>query len=378
MRIAHVTDCFLPRLGGIEQQVQELAARQLESGHDVRVVTSVAGAGAGRFVERRVRRPARRSGGPRIRYETSWSGRNAVLAERFDVVHVHASTWSPLAFLTAAASSRAGVPTVLTAHSLLASAEPLFAAAAALTRWPRWPIEWSAVSTVAAAPLRRLIGSHVPISVLPNGVAPDEWRVDRCPHEPGRLSVITVGRLAERKRPRQLLRMLRSVSARLPAGVRLDAVLVGDGPLLPALQRYLDRTGMSRSVRLIGAADHARIRGLFADADLYIAPAHLESFGIAALEARCAGLPVLAHARSGVSDFVTHGVEGLLARDDADMAQRILDLATDPALLRQLQQHNRRTPPRISWDSVLAQHDEVYARAGATAAEPLPAVAVAR
>ena len=32
MRIAHISDCFVPRLGGIEMQVNDLTRRQAEIG----------------------------------------------------------------------------------------------------------------------------------------------------------------------------------------------------------------------------------------------------------------------------------------------------------------------------------------------------------
>ena len=40
MRIAHVTDCYLPRLGGIEMQVRDLATRQQQAGEDVEIITA--------------------------------------------------------------------------------------------------------------------------------------------------------------------------------------------------------------------------------------------------------------------------------------------------------------------------------------------------
>src|ERR1700726_4568638 len=43
MRIAHVSDCYLPRLGGIELQVHDLAERQAAAGHEVTVITTTAG-----------------------------------------------------------------------------------------------------------------------------------------------------------------------------------------------------------------------------------------------------------------------------------------------------------------------------------------------
>src|SRR3954468_6893272 len=39
MRILHVSDAYLPKQGGIEIQVSDLARRQAETGHDVTVLT---------------------------------------------------------------------------------------------------------------------------------------------------------------------------------------------------------------------------------------------------------------------------------------------------------------------------------------------------
>ena len=43
MRVALLSDCYLPRLGGIEVQVHDLAHRLAAAGHDVEVVTATAG-----------------------------------------------------------------------------------------------------------------------------------------------------------------------------------------------------------------------------------------------------------------------------------------------------------------------------------------------
>ena len=42
MRVVHVSDCYAPRLGGIETQVRALAIRQAAAGHDVHVITATA------------------------------------------------------------------------------------------------------------------------------------------------------------------------------------------------------------------------------------------------------------------------------------------------------------------------------------------------
>src|SRR6185312_7852985 len=96
--------------------------------------------------------------------------------------------------------------------------------------------------------------------------------------------------------------------------LRLD--ILGEGPAERAMRRVVRRSGMGDWVDLPGRVTPAELRARYSNADLYVAPARLESFGIAALEARAAGLPVVARSDGGVQEFVRDGVEGLLAADD--------------------------------------------------------------
>ena len=61
---------------------------------------------------------------------------------------------------------------------------------------------------------------------------------------------------------------------------------------------------MAGTVTLAGRVDRDELKAIYARSDLFVAPAFLESFGIAALEARCAGLPVLAMRGTGITEFV--------------------------------------------------------------------------
>jgi glycosyltransferase involved in cell wall biosynthesis len=92
-------------------------------------------------------------------------------------------------------------------------------------------------------------------------------------------------------------------------------------------------------------------------------PAGLESFGIAALEARCVGLPIIAKACAGVADFVTAGVEGVLAGGDADMAHAIAGLVAAPDRRAAIRRHNAAVAPALDWDAALLRTDALYDRA---------------
>ncbi|HSF26892.1 MAG TPA: glycosyltransferase family 4 protein [Actinomycetes bacterium] len=370
MKIAHLTDCYLPRLGGIEVQVHDVATRQLAAGHTVEVLTATQG-------ETRVRGRSRDlvDGVPvhrlsmRVPFElpvNPWAAAavRTVLAEGgFDVAHVHAGVISPFAVDAARVSVGLGVPTLVTWHCLLGGLEPVFRLLERGTGWARRPMALSAVSDVAAAPLRRIAGPGAEVAVLPNGIDVETWRVVPAARAEQTVHVVATMRLAPRKRPIPLLRILRDVRRLVPDDIRLRATIVGDGPALAPARRYVDRHGLGSWVRLLGRLRRSQIRELYRDADVFVAPAELESFGIAALEARCAGLPVVAKAVSGIREFVHDGQEGLLAGSDLEMADALVRLVTDAELRARIAAHNRAVEPDMSWPRVLKRTEEEYLRA---------------
>jgi glycosyltransferase involved in cell wall biosynthesis len=196
------------------------------------------------------------------------------------------------------------------------------------------------------------------------------WRVEPEPRDPDDIVVVSVMRLAPRKRPMPLLRILRRVRRLTPGRVRLRAVVVGDGPRRQAMARYLARHDMTGWVELGGRVDRDRLPDLYRRADVFVAPAHLESFGIAALEARTAGLPVVAMAGAGIGEFVRPDVEGLLADGDRGMAAAVARLAVDAGLRGSIAAHNRAVLPVMTWPRVLEQCEAVYRRAGELLAPP--------
>lgn len=370
MKIAHLTDCYLPRLGGIEVQVHDVATRQLAAGHDVAVLTATQGAPGWRE-----RVPDVVEGVPvhrlamRVPFELpvnprAAAGMRRVLAEGgFDVAHVHAGVVSPFAADAARVAVGLGLPTLVTWHCLLGGLEPVFRVLQRGTGWARRPVALSAVSDVAAAPLRRIAGPGAEVAVLPNGIDVHDWRIEALPRPVGTVHVVATMRLAPRKRPIPLLRMLREVRRLVPASIRLEASVVGDGPALAPARRYVDRHGLGSWVHLIGRLRRDQIRELYRRADVFVAPAELESFGIAALEARCAGLPVVAKAVSGIREFVHDGQEGLLAGSDVEMVDALVRLCTDAELRACIAAHNRETEPDMAWPRVLKRTEEEYLRA---------------
>ncbi len=389
LSVALVSDCYLPDTGGIEVQAHDLAVHLRAAGHRVVVVTTTPGPAeidGVRVV--RVSVPTAQRRLPLVPDKTPltpsvFAEVARVLAEEdVDVAHFHGGILSPLAFKGAHDAQASGLPTVVTTHCLWSYAAPLFALLNRRWGWSRWPVVFSAVSEAAAEPIRHIAGPGVDVVVLPNGIDVGFWSPPASAGGIGRtdgvggggvdgsgegsvgtFSVVAVMRLAPRKRPFQLVRVLARVAAGLPDDVRLRATIVGDGSLRRALGWYVRHLGLADEVRLVGRLDRSAIRELFTTADAFVAPANLESFGIAALEARTAGVPVVAKARTGVREFVEHGREGLLATSDRDLADQLLRLAQDPAMRRVMAKHNAHVPPTMDWDAVVAANVATYRRA---------------
>ena len=344
MRIALVSDCYLPRLGGIELQVHDLAAHLIDAGHEATVFTLTEGPSAAVDVPV-VRLPAL-AGTP---LPSAIEHLREALPS-YDIVHCHSSLLSPLAWQAARLVEGA----IVTVHSLPSPSTP----------WPLGQIDryvgtvqWTAVSGAVADVLRRLLPDR-PVAVLHNGIDPRPWRPPRRSDHP--LTIVSTMRLARRKRPIALLHTLEQIRELVPAQVELRAVIVGNGPRAGATASRARRRGLSDWVELPGRLTRYEIQQLYSTADVYLAPAELESFGVAALEARCAGLPVVAMSAGGVGEFIRPGIEGHLVESDAQMATTVAALLADPNELSRIQQHNRTTDPLMTWDRVVAQHLAAY------------------
>lgn len=365
MRIVHVTDAYLPRLGGIEVHVDDLSRRQLAAGHEVTVVTSTPAPAGGDEPGCDGPTVVRVPGGwLRDLVRGSVEATSLVLRLRPDVVHCHTSVLSPLAVALAGNVAETGVPTAVTVHSLLPAVGPLLPTSGVLLDMRRPRIAWSAVSEVAAERLRRVLGPENPVTVLPNAVDVDWWRAGSRPDRaPGLVRIVTVGRLAVRKRPVPLLQMMAAVRHTVSPDVRLRLTLVGDGPQRDRLRQRAESLGAGSWVHVTGRLTRTEIRAVLAASDLYVAPARLESFGIAALEARAVGLPVVAMAASGVADFVRHGPEGRLAQDDRDMTRALVELSGSHPLRERIRTHNEEQPPVFGWPDAMRRTALLYDRA---------------
>jgi glycosyltransferase involved in cell wall biosynthesis len=378
VKIVHVTDSFLPRIGGIERQVESLARQQEADGHQVRIVTAVpAGAPTGLDVVHAATSQLRTSLSPAQLRRLG----HAVASTGADVVHVHFSVGSPLAVHAARAAERAGLPVAVTVHSLWPARFPTVQLLNLPFGWLSMSPTWSAVSTAAAELVARTLPGDQEVLVVPNIVNTTWWHppVPRRA-DPGLVHVVTVGRLAGRKRVVEFIQIIAETRRRLSTtdARRLQVSIVGDGPRRLDVQALIAEHGLTDCVRLLGERSPTQIRFLLHAADVFVAPARRESFGIAALEARSAGLPVLGLRGNGLSDFIRHGRDGLLVDTDSELAGAIAGLVAAPARLAALHAGIDAQPPSITAPDAIRAAETLYAAAITRRTRQLPVTAGGR
>ncbi|WP_129339698.1 glycosyltransferase family 4 protein [Cellulomonas endophytica] len=374
MRIVHVSDCFSPRVGGIESQVGDLSALQAARGDEVHVLTATLGeAGERGGVVDTERGVHVHRLGARLPFDLPVNPvqarllREALRAVRPDVVHVHAGVVSPFAADGARIALAEGLATAVTWHCMLDGMVPLLRLARGpVTRLARGAA-LSAVSGAAAERVRQVVGPGVPVDVVPNGIDLSAWVPGPAdgpavPDDDGPLRLVATMRLAPRKRAVPLVHAVADAALRLPPG-SVHLTLVGDGPARARVEAVVRERGAEGLVELRGRLPREDLRAVYRRCSVYLAPAELEAFGIAALEARAAGLAVVARAGTGVAEFVADGTDGFLVDDDAGMTEAVIRLAADPVLRRRLVAHNRAVVPDFGWDRLLAEVDAAYGSA---------------
>lgn len=158
----------------------------------------------------------------------------------------------------------------------------------------------------------------------------------------GRLVVLSVGRLVERKGQDMVIRALPAVAARLP---QVRYAIGGAGPCRAALEQLAGEVGVAERVEFLGFVPEGELPGLYGAADLFAMPSRelpavgdVEGFGIVFIEANAAGLAVLGGRSGGVEDAVVDGGTGVLVdpSDPGAVAEGLIRLLADPELRARL------------------------------------------
>jgi len=196
------------------------------------------------------------------------------------------------------------------------------------------------------------------IEVIPNGVDVNVFTKDfdktqlRSQYAlPEEKLVLFVGRLVYEKGVHVLIGAVPRVLARVNA----KFVIVGDGYMKDSLQGQVRSMGLSHKVVFAGFLDEQSLRSLYKCADLCVVPSLYEPFGITALEAMAAQVPVVASDVGGLSEIVEHDKTGVkvYSNNPDSLAWGITRVLLDVGYAKWIQSNAyQKALEMYSWDKI--------------------------
>ncbi|MCB0760166.1 MAG: N-acetyl-alpha-D-glucosaminyl L-malate synthase BshA [Flavobacteriales bacterium] len=287
--------------------------------------------------------------------------------EKLDLLHVHYAIPHASAAYTAKQILRSHgieLPVITTLHgtdiTLLgrdASFEPVISFA----------INQSDAVTAVSHSLKndtyKLFGVDKEIHVIPNFVCLDSMKIKnadgfRLKHAPnGEKILVHISNFRAVKRVEDVVRMFAIVQQQLPAKL----LLIGDGPERSKVEQLCRELGTCKNVIMLGKLKNpTEALGI---ADLFVLPSESESFGLAALEAMGASVPVISTNTGGIPEVNRHGVTGMMSNvgDFEDMARNAIYLLEDEARLLKFKANAYRRAEQFDIHNILPLYEELYA-----------------
>ncbi len=145
--------------------------------------------------------------------------------------------------------------------------------------------------------------------------------------------VLHVGRLVEQKNHSGLLSIFQHVLKHVPTAKLL---LVGEGPKKSEIEALIAKLGISNAVYLLGFRDD--VPSLMSKCDVFLFPSIHEGFGLVAIEANAAHLPIVGSRIPGLTEAVDDGKTALLHDvDDVEgMAKSVIELLQNKQYANQI------------------------------------------
>jgi glycosyltransferase involved in cell wall biosynthesis len=193
------------------------------------------------------------------------------------------------------------------------------------------------------------------IRVISNGIDLDRFSTPETPRAETRRALaipeeapvlITVASLTEQK---------------VDTFPNLIWVIVGGGKLKDEIEALADRPATRRHCRFLG--NRQDVPDLLHASDLFVLPSLWEGFGIAALEAAAAGLPLVLSRTGGMVEVFAGPEEAALFAtpgNAGELAQQIRTLLQDPTLHRQLSLQARARAEQYDLNTIAQQWFDLY------------------
>ena len=150
------------------------------------------------------------------------------------------------------------------------------------------------------------------------------------------------------------------VFSRVRQDIPVKLIFIGDGPERYNVEQECRHLGICSDIHFLGKTKS--VERFLVNADLFILPSETESFGLAALEAMAAGLPVISTNSGGLPEVNEHGYSGFLSDvgDVDSMTRHALELLNNPEMLARFKQQAKKQAAKFDLPNILPRYLELY------------------
>ena len=354
MRIAVVTEAFLPQVNGVTNSVLRLLEFCKAQGHDVLIIAPESEGAPSEYL------------GYKIKHVPSISMKKLIpmavpkkylepLLEGFapDVIHLASPIF--LGHYVARIARKAGIPTVSVYQTDIAGFARHYGLTIAHNTLKKWVSRIHQASDITLAPskwaCRDLEQSGVKnVRLWKRGVdlvnftpaRRDESLRSNIAGGKEKLIIGYVGRIANEKRIDDLKILDQQGDIQL--------VIVGDGPAAPRIKKELP------GARFVGYQSGTELARYVASFDIFVHTGKHETFCQGIQEALASGVPVIGPDTGGPVDLIEHGITGLLI-DTADAHEFLEAVATlrNHSSFDLMQLAARKSVEHRTWDYINSQ-----------------------
>lgn len=281
---------------------------------------------------------------------------------RPDIIHVN-----NLPFLTSLQSinvaRRMSIPSILHVHGVIGMRSKILDIAQyAFIRTVMRKAFYNATRVICltksdALEVQRLGCPYEKIRIIPNGVDVEKFK----PHDKIIDNMIFwCGRFIPEKGLEYLIRALALVVKEKP---QVKLIMAGNGPLFPKILSLVKHYKLEKNVIFKGYVVHDKLPNLFGTSSLYVLPSLKEGMPYALLEAMACGKAVIGSDIPGISEVITHGINGVLVppKDPKALAEAITRLLEDRSLRRRLGENARKMMvEKYSWQKISEKIEGIY------------------
>jgi N-acetyl-alpha-D-glucosaminyl L-malate synthase BshA len=187
--------------------------------------------------------------------------------------------------------------------------------------------------------------SRKPIDAFKKVIAPEGERI-----------LLHASNFRKIKRVEDVVLIFNEVNKQIPSKL----LFVGDGPERGTAEELSRKLGICDEIRFVGKQE--QMEDILAIADLFLLTSEYESFGLAALEAMAAGVPVISTNAGGLPEIMIQGVTGYMGNvGDVDtMSKQAIDILRDDDRLQQFKANAFDQAKAFDISSVVPMYVKLY------------------